>query len=175
MNWKDIGIKHWHKVIIQNYPVTSLGFSIPMYLTGHLVPSGDQKAYVDEAYGVALAFYQKIALQYPKSELEYSALRMIAICQLYQNNWSATITTLGEIVLKHPGGKGLQEAVSGINILCVTKSHNYDAAISIYEQFIQKYPEHPAVGLLKKMIKDFKFLKSKNLIIQMVPSQRAAK
>ena len=163
---------HWdkalvlYKSIIQNYPVTSLGFSIPMYLTGHLVASGDQKEYSDQAYADALVFYQRIAVKYPKSQFEYNALEMIAICQLYRKDWSGTVKTMGEIMLKYPVGKTIQESISAINVLCVTKSHDYDMGINIYRQFIQKYPDHSADPVLKKMIKDLQLLKNKKLIIQ---------
>ena len=165
---------HWdkalvlYKSIIENYPVTSLGFSIPMYLTGHLVASGDQKEYKDQAYADALVFYQRIAVKYPKSQLEYNALEMIAICQLNQKDWSGTVKTMGEIILKYPVGKAIQEAVSAINVLCVTKLHDYDIGINIYRQFIQKYPDHSADPILKTMIKDLQLLKNKKLIIQTV-------
>ena len=163
---------HWdkalvlYKSVIQNFPVTSLGFSTPMYLTGHLVASGDQKKYTDQAYADALAFYQRIAVKYPKSQFEYNALEMIAICQLYRKDWSGTVKTMGEIMLKYPVGKTIQESISAINVLCVTKSHDYDMGINIYRQFIQKYPDHSADPVLKKMIKDLQLLKNKKLIIQ---------
>jgi len=166
---------HWdkalavYKSIMQDYPITSSGFSVPIYLAGHLAASEDQKAYADEAYANALAFYQGIAVKYPKSMLEYDALRMMAICQLNRKDWSGTLNTLGEIILKYPVGKALQEAVNGINLLCVTKLHDYDRGINIYKQFIQKYPNHMVDPFLKKMIKDLQLLKDKKLIIQSAP------
>jgi len=163
---------HWdkalaaYKSIIQNYPTTSSGFSLPLYLSSHLVASGDQKAYTDDD---AVSFYQKIAAKNPKSKLEYNALKMIAICQLDQQNWSGTVKTMQEMMLKYPIGKVIQEAVDGINVLCVTKLHDYDMGINIYSQFIKKYPGHSADPFLSKMIKDLQLLKSKNLIIQTSP------
>jgi len=162
---------HWdkalaiYKSIIQNYPVTDSGFLVPMYLTSHSVTSGDR----DQAFTDALAFYQRIVVKNPNSRLEYNALRMMAICQLNQKDWSGTVKTMGKIILKYPVGKGIQEEVNGINLLCVTKLHDYDMGINIYRKFIQKYPEHLADGFLKKMIKDLQLLKNKRLIIQSAP------
>jgi TolA-binding protein len=158
-----------YKSIIQNYPVTNSGFLVPMYLTRHLVVSED------EAYDNALAFYKKIVLKYPKSKLEYDALRMIAICQLNQKDWSGAVDTMGEVILKYPIGTALKDSITAINILCVTKLHDYNKAINIYRKFIQKYPDHLADPLLKKMIQDLQLLKNKNLIIKTKPPVTAKK
>ena len=166
---------HWdqalviYKGIIQNYPLTTSGFSLPLYLTRHAVTVGDQKAYTDEADANALLFYQRIAVNNPKSKLEYNALMMLTICQLNQKDWSGTVKTMGEIMLKYPFGKSIQQMVRAINLLCVTKLHDYDMGINIYRQFIQKYPTHLADPYLKKMIKDLQVLKNKKLIIQIAP------
>jgi len=154
-----------YKNIIQNYPKTSSGFSTPIYLTTHRVLSGDQKTYTDKAYADALVFYQKMAVNNPKSIIDYNSLRMIAICQLNLKDWSGTVTTMREILLDYPVDKAIQEAVGAINLLCVTKLHDYDMAINIYQQFIQKYPDHSVNPILKKMIKDLQLLKSKKLVI----------
>ena len=163
---------HWdkafiiYKSVMQNYPDTNSGFSTPMYLISHLVSSGDQKAYTDQAYRDAIVFYRSIAVKNPKSKIEYNALKMIAICQLNQKDWSGTVKTMGEIMLKYPVGKAIQEAVNAINVLCVTKLHDYDMGINIYTQFIQKYPDHSADQFLRKMIKDLQLLKNKKLVVQ---------
>jgi TolA-binding protein len=158
-----------YKNVIQNYPLTSSGFFLPIYLTNHLLPSEDQMEYVNAAYYNALVFYRKIAAEHPKSKLEFNALRMVAVCQLNQKDYEGTVKTMGQIILKYPVGKALQEGVNGINVLCVTKLHNYDMAINIYSQFIQKYPGHSADPLLKKMIKDLQVLKDKKLVIRTAP------
>jgi len=166
---------HWdkalgvYKSVIHNYSDTNTGFSTPMYLTTHLVSSGEQKIYTNEAYADALSFYQRIADKSQKSNLDYNSLRMIAICLLYQKDWSGTVQTMGEIILKYPVAEAIKEAIKTINILCVTKLHDYDAAINIYTQFIQKYPDHKADPILKKMIKDLQILKNRKLIVQTAP------
>src|SRR5271154_5104716 len=51
-----------YKDVVQKYPLTSTGFLTPMYLAGH-----------DGDYAYALAFYQKLAAQYPKTRVEYES------------------------------------------------------------------------------------------------------
>jgi hypothetical protein len=155
-----------YKGIIQNYPITNLGFSVPMYLIGHLAGTGAPKGYTNAD---ALIFYQKIAVENPRSKLEYNALEMVAMCQLNQKDWSGAVKTMGEIMLKYPIGKSIKEAVGAINLLCITKLHDYDMAINIYRQFIQKYPDHSADPILNKMIKDLQLLKNKKVTIQTAP------
>ena len=157
-----------YRDIIQYYPDTNFGFSVPIYLTDHLVTSGNQKDYTDRAYADALSFYQMIAIKNPKSKLEYNALKMVALCQLNLKDWSGTVKTMGDLILKYPRGKSIQEAVSAINMLCVTKLHDYDLGINIYGQFIQKYPDHPANPYLSKMIKNLQELNKRKLIVQTV-------
>jgi len=120
----------------------------------------------DETYADTVVFYKNIAIKNPKSKLEYNALRVIAICQLNQKDFSGTVKTMEEIIMKYPTGKALEEAINTINLLCVTKLHDYDMAINIYQKFIEKYPSHSVDGLLKKMIKYLQLLKDKKLIIQ---------
>jgi len=149
-----------YRGIIKNYPVTNSGFLVEMYLARRLGGSEIQNA---------LSFYQNMAVKYPKSRLEYSALRMIAICQLGQKDYSNAVKTMGEIMLKFPIVQAIKESIAGINLLCITKLHDYDMPVNIYNQFIQKYPDHPADPLLKKLIKDLQLLKNKKLIIQTAP------
>jgi len=158
-----------YKDVMKKYPTTGPGFFTPMYLVEHSSASGPSDAYT---YADALAFYKGIAVQNPKSKLEYNAMGMIAICQLNQKDWAATIKTMGEIMLKYPGGKALKESISSINMLSVTKLHRYDMAIDIYDRFIQKYPNHPADPLLKKMITQLQVLKNKNVVIRTAPQKQ---
>ena len=65
------------KNIIQEYPITVVGFSVPMYLTGHLVGSGDQKSYTDQAFADALAFYQNISPDRPSMVLMFRKLPLL--------------------------------------------------------------------------------------------------
>ena len=66
---------------------------------------------------------------------------------------------MGELMNKYPTGEALKEALSTINIVCVVQLHDYYLAISMYEDFINKYPKHPAVPVIKKMISEFATLK----------------
>ena len=150
-----------YNTVVQNYPLTSSGFFVPIYIANHNA----------DYYPSALAFYKKMAVKYPKSKIEYNALRMEAICQLKLDDWSAAVKTMGDILLKYPIGRAIKESVDGINLLCVTKLHNYDIGINIYNQFIQKYPDNIVDPVLKKMIKDLQLLKNKKLIIQTAPKQ----
>jgi tetratricopeptide (TPR) repeat protein len=167
---------HWdmalpiYKSISQQYPVTTSGFYAPMYLANHVVSSGDdQREYTAEAYTNALAFYKKVAAKHPKSKIEFDALRMVAVCELNLKDWTGTVNTMGELILKYPVGSALKEALKAINLICVTKLHNYDMGINIYTEFIQKYPNNSIDPLLKQMIKDLQILKNKNLIIRATP------
>jgi len=152
-NWQQA--HDTYQQIVKDYPTTNTGFFVSMYLAKH-----------DDSYDSALTFYQNLANQHPKSTLEYNALRMIALCQLNQHDWQATVQTMRDMILKYPKAMAIKEAVNTINLLTVTRLHDYDMGIQIYQQFIQKYPDHPADPLLQKMIKDLQLLKSKNLNIR---------
>jgi tetratricopeptide (TPR) repeat protein len=155
--------------ISQKYPTTTSGFYAPMYLANHVISSGDQREYTAQAYANALVFYRRVAANHPKSKIEFDALRMVAVCELNLKDWTATVDTMGEIILKYPVGSALKEALKAVNLICVTKLHDYDKGIGIYQQFIKKYPENPVDPLLKQMIKDMQILKAKNMIIRAAP------
>ena len=91
---------------------------------------------------------------------------MAAVCELNLKDWNDAVNTMGELILKYPVGSALKEALKAINLISVTKLHNYDIGINIYTRFIRKYPNNPIDPLLKQMIKDLQILKSKNLVIK---------
>ncbi len=165
-NWpKAVAI---YKQLSHDYPLTATGFGAPEYIARYYKANG-LKNEANNAYEKAVLFYKNMAAKNPKSRIEYSALKMMAVCRLSQERWNDAVQDMYLLMMKYPSGLILEETLKGINEICITKLHNYDEAIGYYRQFINKYPKHPAIPVIKKLISGLQLLKGKGIIITTNP------
>ncbi len=154
--------------IIKQYPLTPTGFSIPIYIAKYYEVRG-YKTEALESFERAAAFYTDLAQKNPKKPLEFDSLRMIVYCRLAQSRWSDALNALREMILKFPTGSVLNESLQVINNIAVMKLHDYDRAISIYNEFLMKHPKHPATDVVKRMLAGLNSLKKTGTLISTKP------
>lgn len=154
--------------IIKQYPLTPTGFSIPIYIAKYYEVR-NLKVESMEAFERAAQFYTDIGKKNAKKSVEFDALRMIVYCRLAQSRWSDALNALREMILKFPTGSVLNESLQVINNLAVMKLHDYDRAISIYNEFLMKYPKHPAADVVKRMLQGLNSLKKSGTLISTKP------
>lgn len=163
----------YYQDAMANYPLTETGFSVPEYLARRYKSLGLNDE-ANSAYEKAVVFYKKIASDNPKTVYETSALKMIIVCKLSQSRWKEASEEMFNLMMKNPTGQILGECLKGINELCLIKIRNYDETIGYYKAFLAKYPKHPVIPTLKKMIAGLETLKEKNIKVSAKDPQPAA-
>ncbi len=154
-----------YKAVNQRYPLTKTGFFVPMYV-GRYYESKGMKAQANSAYEEAYQFYKNILTQYPKSSLAYESMNLMSLSRLSQGRYAEAVQGMEEWIMTYPRGYSLKEAIRTINTLCVTQLHDYAMAIKIYQRFIQRYPKHGVVPILKNMITQLELLQRKGVTIR---------
>ena len=156
-----------YKQIIHDYPLSSVGISIPLYIANYY-QSKNNYSQATSAYNQAVEFYKKISLEYPNSPLEYNALQFLTQCFIAKNRWADAVHTLGDILLKYPTIDYLtpEEAeliIKKINSIAMNKLKDPSIAMDIYENFTNRYPKHPLNNSLKIMLDNLNDLKEQKI------------
>jgi len=161
------GVMRVYDRIVADFPLTDLGLRTPLLKAKYYFDHNElQKA--SEAFSSAIVYYKQLIVKHPDSDIEYSALRLIASCYLAQERWEEAINVFSEMLLdfadpRYLNAQRAQTALNTINTISIVKLENYDLPIGIYQKFITKYPEHPITPTLEGMIKSFEVLKQKNV------------
>lgn len=141
-----------YRAIIREYPITTIGFSMPYYL-GNFYLSRGLNSTALTAYNEAADFYQNIASNYPDSPLGYSSLEKLIKCYLALNRWSDAFFAAKQLFFEYPLASALQDTIQLIRDIGFKKLHNPDIVILTYKEFINKNSGHPINFTLQKIIR----------------------
>ncbi len=104
-----------------------------------------------KAYGEAVAYYQGLITKYPRSMLAALAQEHIANCFIAQERWDEAAAAASgiESILDNTVGKVSTSLLLG-NIY--ESSGQTQRAVKVYNEFMQRYPQHPLVDMLKEKV-----------------------
>ncbi len=153
--------------IINNYPVTMTGLSVPIYIANYYKRQNDFQNTMN-AYEKAVVHYKKIASDNSGTQAGSKALGYLSNCYMEQNRWNEAIDTLGLILEKyaasgHLTAKNVDMTIKTINIVSAYQLKDYDVAIRLYQGIIDRNPKHPLRAYLEKNIDAFNQLKEKGV------------
>ena len=140
-----------YRMISKEYPLTSIGFSIPFYL-GIFYHSRGLNSTAFNAFDEAAEFYRNISTNYPDSSLGLAALQMIVKCRLLLGEWTEAFYAAREAFLKYPLAASLLDTIKTIQDISIKNIHDPQLAIDVYQEFLQRNPGHPIKNTLIKII-----------------------
>ena len=151
--------------ILHDYPLTEPGLETPL-LIAQLYVNQKNIGKAQNAFQEAIDYYKSLSQKYPQSAVEYAALQLLANCYMAQDKFEEGVKTLGEILLKYPQPQYLttqraESLLKSINTISRDELKDFDSAIAIYSEFMQKYPQHPLSKFLAGIIQELKELKAK--------------
>jgi tetratricopeptide (TPR) repeat protein len=155
--------------IRDNYPFTEIGFQVPILIAEYYANIGDSEG-SQKALNDAVDYYKKLSDKYKNSEVEFNALRSVAICYIAAKKWDKAVETLGQTFIqfsdaKHLGGGRADRLIKSINSISLARLKDYDLPIGIYEKFIAQNPKHPFNKKLEEMIQSLKLLKDRSISV----------
>ncbi len=149
----------------KKFALTPTGFSIPLHIAKYYESKKMPEA-AARAYNDATIFYENISNKYVSKAIGYDASRLVVLCYLAQQRWAEAVPALEHLLLNYPKAVSVNEAIEGINKVCVGKLKDYDTATRIYNKFIAKYPKHPVVPVMQKMLTGIELLKKSGVVVK---------
>jgi outer membrane protein assembly factor BamD (BamD/ComL family) len=158
------------KRLVKEYPLTELGYQAPITLAEVYLKRGEQDLalqYLNEA----VDHYNSLTIQYKnKPDVVFNSLRSVSVCYMAMKKWNKAVETLGDILMRFPETKYINtqradKIITSINMISITKLKDYDLPITIYQNFITKYPKHPYRKALEAMVHSLNVLKEKNVAV----------
>ncbi|MBF0478084.1 MAG: tetratricopeptide repeat protein [Candidatus Omnitrophica bacterium] len=153
----------FYQRVNNEYPLTKAGMVAIGYIGGYYKKINDFQKAVD-AFDRAIEFYKKIAKNYSDKMAGLAALNLLSDCYLAQDRWTEALDNYQRILLDY-GSKGallpvqMQILVQKINSIAVKELKDYGAAIAVYQQFLDKYPDNPFSPGFKKLVQQLKSVK----------------
>jgi len=139
--------------ILQDYPLTLKGISVPMYLIGYYKAKFQPDKMV-EAAREAVSHYSGLAQKYPGSPLALRAQTLAAQCRLAIKDWQGAIDILNSVI---DGYKG-KVKMDGIlmNIAMIYKRELKDDAKTkeTLERLVRDYPQSKLAGGAQEALKN---------------------
>lgn len=168
-NWPQA--KKTYDRLIADYPLTQTGLGVPIYIANYFRQKNDYQKTL-EAYDRAIAHYNSLAAQNPDSATGYVSLRYLSNCYLDQKRWREGVDTLGKILDQYAKAEymNVQTAdiiIKTINTVSVYQLKDYDLPIRIYQNIVEKNPNHPLKDYFQKMVNALASLKAKS--VQVAP------
>ena len=164
-NWPEA--ERVYQQVIREYPLTDVGLKTSIYIANYYRGQNDFQGTM-AAYEAAISRYKDIAVQFRDTQVGLSALRHLATCYLDQKRWEEAIGVLGEVIERYAGTRDLDVkdtdmVIKTINIVSAYQIKNYDVAIGLYQDILERNPGHPLRKYLLKVIDAFNQLKEKGV------------
>lgn len=166
-NQENVGaIVKTYERLKRDYPATEQGLAAPLTLAK--IQASNNPVAAPEIFAGTIAYYRSLQSKDPKSVIGFKALNLVAASYMTQQKWREAANTYGELLLEYPQPEYLTVTTANlylrtINTLALSELKDYDLAIKIYADFIQKYPQHPLTPLMDKLLQGGKELKQKEL------------
>jgi len=145
-----------YRRIWEQYPRTGVGMNVPLYIANYYLQNKDE-GNARSALQEAVSYYKTLAAGSPNTQAGFDALRMLATGYIAQKDWEEALNTLQGILMDYATARFLSseqaaQLIHLVNAIAVTRLEDPARAVSIYVQFIARYPKHPLVPYLTKTI-----------------------
>lgn len=141
--------------IMKDYIGTKIALNTPLYIAGYYAKNKDEqnkKAYLEKAYN----YYKKLSEQYTNTVLGYLSMSYEVTVLESLGNWDKALKTLSSIIDKYPNDPAIIDKLRAIELVAILKLQNPQQVITIYNDFMTKYPQHKVNKLLEKQITKIK-------------------
>ncbi len=138
-NWEKALAEY--KKVTENYPPHYLrSFQVPIHIADYYQQE-KKKEQARRAYQEAIAGFQKIVDENPKTRLAAVSQNSIAATYVAQEEWNEAIKAFQTLIDNYPEDSLAQSAFQDVARLYLEKLNQPDRAIATMEAFIRRYPE----------------------------------
>jgi len=142
-----------YKAVIQKYPMTQRGFSIPMYIPAYY-KSKFQPEKMVAAYQEAIDHYRNIAHRFTNSPIGYQAYNLVADCYIGMNDWPNAISTYNTMLFKYKGKLPLDTLQMTMAMIYSREMQDTANAKIKLQELLKEYPHSRFASQAKKFLKE---------------------
>jgi len=141
-----------YRWIAKQYEIFPPALNALLRVAEHYVRTNNEML-ASKSYAEAIAYYQGLINKYPRSMVAALAQEHIANCFVAQKRWEEAAAAASGIenILDTALGKVSTYLLLG-NIY--EASGQTERAVKLYNEFIQRYPQHPLVDMLKQKVRE---------------------
>ncbi len=151
----DMALEQYKKIINQ-YPTTIRGLSVPVYIAQHYRIKHQPEQMI-AAFHDAIVHYKALVEKYPDTPFAFKTDTLIAECYAALGDWQNTVATLNTIVNKYKDKTRLDGILMNISMIYYKELKDNAMAAQTLQRLIKEYPKSrlvkPAKEYLKKIEK----------------------
>lgn len=145
-----------YEKLIQDYGATThQGLYAPLYIALYY-QNNKMTQEAEDAFGKALEYYKKLAVENPKTSLGYTALTNIFAVYMNEKKLTEAAGALEDLIINYPMHPQMPGNLQAFNFICLVQLKDPMRAMAFYERFIQQNPKNPMVGAIEKQIEVLK-------------------
>ncbi|MFH1783835.1 MAG: tetratricopeptide repeat protein [bacterium] len=148
----DKALKEYRK-LFEDYHLTQTGLDAPIYIASYY-DKNNKTAKAQEAYRQAVRDYKKVVSENPESQAAYIAHNHISSCYMALKEWDNAIAAFGDVMEKYPGSPRAPQAMVATATIYDTELENEKKAVELYKKFIEHYPKHGMVYVVKGRLEE---------------------
>lgn len=138
--------------ILEQYPVTPKGISLPIYLIQYYKQKFEPDK-MREAAGNAISHYNRLAEKYPDSPLALRAQTLAAECYLFLQEPLSAINTLNSVVERYKDKTNTDGIVLSIALIYAKEIKDKTKAKETLKRLIQDYPKSKLIKQAKEILR----------------------
>ena len=150
----DMALVEYQK-IKQDYPQTSRGLDIPIYIARYYKSSGQPRK-MASAYREAIEFYTQLSQQYPNTQLGFHVSRLAGRCYMELEDWAKALGVFQNIINTYSGKIDLDDILMNIAIIYAHELKDIEKASLALEQLVKDYPSSRFIKAAEFMLKEWK-------------------
>jgi len=161
-----------YETLMDLYPLTNLGLSMPMYVMQHYQNVHDSDG-EDRVYEKGVRHYEEQIKEFTETEVVPALRDYLANFHVAKGNYLEAIEVWNKLIKHTPATPQAARAYLAKGEVYIQKMRNASRAIEVYEEFVQRYPKYSQIndvtvrlGLL--YVENKELDKAKNLFNQLI-------
>lgn len=142
-----------YKKIMEKYPLSQRGFSVPVYIAVHYQVQYEPDKMV-AAYREAINHYASLIAKHPGTPIEYNANTLIANSYIAIKDWQNALVEIDKIIANFKGRVNVEWFVLEKAGIYYKELRDYAKAKETLEHFISEYPGSSLIKTAKKLLKE---------------------
>lgn len=142
-----------YKKIMQEYPLTTRGFNIPIYIATHYKVKF-QPDKMMAALGEAIVHYKALADKYPDSPLALNAHTLVASCYIEMKDWQNALSSFNTVLEKYKGKVAMDGILMNMAGIYYKELKDKVKAREALQRLIKEYPKSRLIKAATDSLKE---------------------
>ena len=144
-----------YQKIKQDYPQTSRGLDMPIYIARYYKSTSQPKK-MTSAYREAIEFYTQLSQEYPNTQLGFYVSRLAGRCHMELKDWAKALGVFQNIIDTYSGKIDLDDILMNIAIIYAHELKDIEKASLALEQLVKDYPKSRLIKPAEFMLREWK-------------------